>query len=168
MHIQGNIRKGSLLAAGWNFPLRIRISVFFSSFHSSFFSFFFFSICSFIYHPFAVILGRRKGVVLTPLCPAYAAMRQEDEEEEGVGRGCSLGPSNGEQCRTERESTTAKVGHPSSVFSSSRHRHLGSIFQPISDLPSFLPYFLPSCAPSADSPPPHPDGSVVNRSHERQ
>ena len=120
--------------------------MFFSSFHSSFFSFFFFffSICSFIYHPFAVILGRRKGVVLTPLCPAYAAMRQEDEEEEGVGRGWSLGPSNGVQCRTERESTTAKVGHPSSVFSSSRHRHLGSIFQPISALPSFLPSFLRS------------------------
>ena len=120
--------------------------------------------------PICSNLGSKEGSGADSTLPR-AAMRQEDEEEEGVGRGCSLGPSNGEQCRTERESTTAKVGHPSSVFSSSRHRHLGSIFQPISDLPSFLPALPPQTLLLADplhSQRPHPDGSVVNRSHERQ
>ena len=119
--------------------------------------------------PICSNLGSKEGSGADSNLPR-AAMRQEDEEE-GVGRGCSLGPSNGVQCRTERESTTAKVGHPSSVFSSSRHRHLGSIFQPISDLPSFLPALPPQTSLLADllhSQRPHPDGSVVNRSHERQ
>ena len=44
----------------------------------------------------------------------------------------------------------AKVGHPSSVFfaiASSRHRHLGSIFEPISNLPALSPSVPPSLPP---------------------
>ena len=55
------------------------------------------------------------------------------------------------QCSAGAEqSRMAKVGHPSSVFlaiASSRHRHLGSIFEPISNLPALSPSVPPSLPP---------------------
>ena len=111
-------------------------------------------------------------MVLTPLCPTrYAAMRQKDEEE-GVGRGCSA-PQMG--CSAGPREHDGESGP--SIICLLRDTDTWALFSNLflTCPPSFLPSFLPALPPQtlllADplhSQRPRPDGSVVNRSHERQ